>query len=156
MFYLVGSAEGQLNYFAGQTAALPLAPGERPSQYALMTPNGDRLRRTASGNDDAITITATELPGHYRAQAGGEESGFNRGFSVNLSPEATDLTRIAPQELKNLLGEDDYHLARDKAGIERVVSHGRVGRELYGLIFILVSLTLAGEYLMSNRFYRDE
>jgi hypothetical protein len=40
--------------------------------------------------------------------------------------------------------------------VERVVSHGRVGRELYGLLFILVSLTLAGEYLMSNRFYRDE
>lgn len=156
MFYLVGSAEGQLNYAVGQTAALPLSPGEQISQYVLVTPTGDRLRRTASGNEEAITITATDWPGHYRALAGGDESGFDRGFSVNLAPEATDLTRALPMDLQNLLGAEEYRLARDRAGIERVVSHGRVGRELYGLIFILVSLTLAGEYLMSNRFYRDD
>lgn len=156
MFYLVGSAEGQLNYVAGQTASLPLAPGEHPAQYVLLTPTGDRLRRTAGGTENAITITATEWPGHYRALAGGAESKFERGFSVNLAPEATDLTRLAPADLKVLFGDEEYRLARDRAGIERVVTHGRVGRELYGLIFILVSLTLAGEYLMSNRFYRED
>jgi hypothetical protein len=156
MFYLVGSAEGQLNYVAGQTALLPLTAGERPQQYVLLTPTGDRLRRTVSGNDETITVTATEWVGQYRAQAGGDSGTLDRGFSVNLPPEATDLARIDSTQLDAIFGKNEYQLARDRQGIERVVSHGRVGRELFGLIFIIVSLALAAEYLMANRFYRDE
>lgn len=156
MFYLVGSAEGQLNYFVGQTAILPLAPGQRPQQYVLLTPTGDRLRRTVSGNEESISITATEWPGHYRAISGGEGATLDRGFSVNLPPEATDLARIAAADLDAIFGKDEYRLARDRQGIEREVSHGRVGRELFGAIFIALSLALAVEYLMANRFYREE
>lgn len=155
MFYLVGSAEGQLNYFVGQAANLPFAPGEQPQQYILATPTGDRLRRSVSGSDDAIVVAATDWVGHYRALSGGGSEAFERGFSVNVPPELTDLTRIPAEELNGLFGEHKFQLARDRDSVERVVSHGRVGRELYGLIFIVLSLALAGEYLMANRFYRE-
>ena len=80
---------------------------------------------------------------------------MNRGFSVNLAPEATRLDRIDEQQLKRVFGEQSFHVARNKEQIDRHVSLDRVGRELFPLLIALVAIVLGCEHVLSNRFYRE-
>ena len=76
-----------------------------------------------------------------------------RGFSVNLPPSATDLTRVTTAELDAKLGADRYQLARSHDEIDREVGEARVGREFYPLLMLALAGVLALEQLLSNRFY---
>jgi hypothetical protein len=75
---------------------------------------------------------------------------------VNLSQETSDLARLAPSRLDELLGTDRYQLARDKEQIDRAVGNDRVGSEFYPLLFTLVALVLGLEHVLGNRFYKKE
>ena len=164
LLYLVGSTEGQLNYTAGQTAVLQLDRNDTATSYLLSMPAKPKsgpaeateyeapLRRTIDSKLRTIIETATDRPGNYRIGAGGEQ-GLERGFSVNLSPEASDLTRIDDEQLKKIFGEQEYRRATNREQIERQVSGGRVGRELFPLFIILVAIVLGLEHILSNRFY---
>jgi hypothetical protein len=102
-----------------------------------------------------LVVTATDQVGNYRVQAGGTVSGVDRGFSVNLAPEQTELQRIDQDELAGVFGPLDYQVARTRDEIQRGVSTSRVGRELFGPLILLVGVLLALEYVMANRFYRE-
>jgi hypothetical protein len=168
--YLVGSTEGELNYFAGQTAVLHLDPGETFSSYLLSVPpkrlkaagasgggpsGGDeQLRRTVDARLHAIVETATDRLGNYRVRAGGESSRLDRGFSVNLSADASNLTRIDEEHLKELFGDVPLRTARNQEEIVRDMSESRVGQELFPLLILLVAVALGAEHVMANRFYK--
>jgi len=153
--YLVGSTEGQLNCLVGAPAVLPLDGDARVSSYLLTTPGGEEIRRPADSTRGEIVVTSTDQEGNYRVRTGGEHAGLRRGFSVNLPASATDLTRTDPDHLKKVFGEADFHLARNREQIEREVVTGRVGRELYPFLIVLVVLALGSEQVLANRFYRD-
>ena len=103
----------------------------------------------------ALIITTTEQPGQYRLQAGGQAAGVDRGFSVNLAQEQTQLQRIAEKQLLALFGPFKPHLAHSRDQIDRSVSMARVGRELFAPLILLVALVLAAECLVANRFYKE-
>ena len=89
-------------------------------------------------------------------RSGGAERRLDRGFSVNLSPAETDLTRMSTDELEQIFGETDFQLARSREEIQERVSSVRVGRELYPWIISLMVIFLGCELVMANRFYRDD
>jgi len=151
--YLVGGTESQLNYLAGQSAVLPLAEHERHPTYQVVTPR-DQFLQAPNTQASAIIVTATETPGNYRVKAGGE-TGFDRGFSVNLPLSATALDRITEPELKELFGDFQFRLAREPEQIEREVSTNRVGHELFPLLIAVVAMLLGLEHVLANRFYRQ-
>ncbi|OHB71129.1 MAG: hypothetical protein A2V70_14295 [Planctomycetes bacterium RBG_13_63_9] len=151
MLYLVGSSDQQLNYFAGQTVALPLEARSRRRAYLLSTPDGLRFPLSADLKQRLLVATSTDQVGNYRIGGGGEA---NRGFSVNLAPRQTQLDRITEQELAEVFGPLDYRVARTRREIHRDLSEGRVGRELFGPLILLVAVALAMEYLVANRFYK--
>ncbi|MEX0712220.1 MAG: BatA domain-containing protein [Pirellulales bacterium] len=153
--YLVGSTDGRLNYAAGETAVLRIASGRQFSTYLVTTPRGDSFRQSADASEQSIVITGTERPGNYRVRAGGASGGIDRGFSVNIPAEASDLTRLDEQQLKQIWGDADFRLARNREQIDREVNTGRVGRELFGLLIAVVALVLSAEHVLSNRFYRE-
>jgi hypothetical protein len=155
MYYLVGRGEAQRNYRAGDIAVLRLEPGQVRPMFLLTTPRGDQIRQVADEKQQAVTVTATDIPGNYRLAAGGQQDGVLLGFSVNVPPEATRLERTSGNELKTALGDMPLRIARSRDEIDRSVNLGRVGRELYPLLIVLLALVLAGEYLLSNRFYRQ-
>ena len=96
---LVGSTEGELNYQAGQTAVVRLDPEHRFPTYQIVTPR-DRFRQAADPTRNSIVVSATETPGNYRITAGGSgDRGFDRGFSVNLPIEASQLERDQESEI---------------------------------------------------------
>jgi hypothetical protein len=152
--YLAGSTEGQLNYLAGETAVLRLSPDERYTTYLLTTPRGDSLRQSADPKQRSIVVTSTQWVGNYQVSAGGEQGGLDRGFSVNLPLKASDLARTDEDGLNEVFGDTEFHLAHNREEIDRKISTGRVGRELFPLLIALVAIALAAEHVLANRFYR--
>ena len=153
--YLAGSSDEQLNYYAGQTAVLQIDPSAQRSTYLLTGPGGVNFPISADVERHRLVITIIEQPGNYRVRAGGQEAGFDRGLSVNLAPEQTQLERIAQKELGEIFGPYKIRVAQTKEQIDRDVSMGRVGRELFGPLILFVAVLLALESVISNRFYRE-
>ena len=58
-------------------------------------------------------------------------------------------------QLDELFGPIKYRIAENQSQIERDVNLGRVGRELFPLLILLVAALLGGECLLANRFYRE-
>ena len=134
MLYLVGGSDEQLNYAAGQTVVLPIDPEKRFPTFLVTTPNGEGIRQ-APNQQNAVVVASTQ---HARQLSGAgrrRQDGVNRGFSINLAPEASLLARIDEAELKRLFGEQIFHVARNsQEQIDRHVNLDRVGRELFPLL----------------------
>jgi len=154
--YLAGGNDSTLNYVVGQTAVLGVPRDHRWSTYVLSTPDEESYRRTFDRRQNAIVISATDRPGNYRVRAGGVAEGIDRGFSINLADDATRLARLEPRELEPLFGDHDYVVVRRRDEMQRKIARGRVGRELFGPIMMLLVLLLAAEHILANRFYRHD
>ncbi len=155
MLYLAGSGEERLNYFVGQRAAIRLGDSQTEPVYALTTPDGNETATlTADQVNRVISVPATSTAGNDRIRAGGTEGGVDRGFSANTPLAATDLTRLPSDGLDTLFGAGRYHLTHGREEIDRSVAVGRVGRELFPLLIVLVAIALGLEHLLANRFYR--
>jgi hypothetical protein len=163
MLYLVGSTDAQLNYFAGQVAMLPLDRQAPRGNYLISEPPKDALKPQEATKypipidlqRNVLTVTATAQPGNYQAQAGGEQGGVSRGFSVNVAPEQTQLTRLPKDKLKELFGPFEYRLAQNLDQLDRQISTARVGRELFPLLILIVALVLGAEHVLANKFYKQ-
>jgi len=155
MLYLVGSTGERLNYLAGQTAVVPLDTRRPHRSYLVTSPEGVKFSVSADPKQNALAVTSTDRQGNYRVQAGGRVSGVDTGFSVNLAPSGTDLRRTDKPRLDEVFGTLEYRIAENRSQIERDVNMGRVGRELFPLIILLVALFLGAECLLANRFYRE-
>lgn len=153
--YLVGGNEQQLNYFSGQTAVVQLDPESQRANYLLTGPGGLNVPISADLQRHQLAVTVTEQPGNYRIQAGGGQTGFDRALSVNLAPQQTQLTRLAKDEINQIFGQNKIRIAQTKEQIDRNVSMGRVGRELFPVLILLVVIFLIAESYLSNRFYRS-
>jgi hypothetical protein len=151
MNYLVGGCQEQLNYYAGQTVVLPLDEHSRQSTYVLSAPNG--VKTTLTPQRQELTVSYAEQVGNYRVQKSGRGAGPDRGFSVNLAAEQTELTRVEEKHLAELFGPFAFRVARTADEIDRSVSLGRVGREIYPLLLYVLVAVLALEYVVANRFY---
>jgi hypothetical protein len=157
--YLAGAGDAQLNYFAGQTVVLRLAPEEQVSSYVLQMPSAandaktSAVRQTLTPGQQDVTVAATDSLGNYRLRAGGRDGRLDRGFSVNLPLEISRLERAVPTEIVESLGRDRARIARSQEEIELRVGLGRVGRELFPALIIAMAVVLAAEQLLANRFY---
>lgn len=153
--YLAGSGDSELNYLVGQPVTLRLKPDQRVANYLLSTPGNDQIRGAVAGRNDVITVAMTDMAGHYRLRAGGA-AGVDRGFSVNLSTDATSLQRAAPDDLKRVFGQREFRLAHNAQDISRVVRTGRIGHELFPFLIVAVAVAVGLEQIVANRFYRKE
>jgi hypothetical protein len=154
--YLVGSGEAKVNYRCGETVVLRFNPDSALSNYVLLSPDGEPLRRTADRRQNAVVVSETQSPGHYSVHAGGGEDRFQRGFSVNYASADTDLDRMPRDEFDALFGKRMFHFARNQDEIAQRVRNVRIGSEFYPWLICLVALLLGMEHLVSNRFYRDD
>jgi len=122
--------------------------------YMLFTPGSLSFPISADLKRRELAITSTEQVGNYRLQAGGT-GGVDLGFSVNYSLDQTRLDRLSDRELAGLFGPVKFRLARTRDQIDRDISMGRVGRELFPPLILVVAIFLGLEMLMANRFYRE-
>jgi hypothetical protein len=155
MRYLVSGGQDRLNYLAGQTAVVRLDDAHRAAIVSLATPRGDQIRTPVDEKQNAILVTSTEVPGNYRVRAGGGDDAVDLGFSINFPPQISQLERVAEADLKSQLAGVPFRLARNRDEIDRTISVGRAGRELFPYLMLLVVFVLACEQLLANRFYQD-
>ncbi|MGL4461113.1 MAG: vWA domain-containing protein [Planctomycetia bacterium] len=152
--YLAGVAETNLNFRVGETAVAPLDPGDPFTLFSVTDPLQHVERMTVDPREAALAIPALKEAGHYRVDASEAGRIFSRAFSANISTRESALTPLDPEKLRELVGKDRSSVARDPADLEVVVGEGRVGRDLYPWLILLVTLILCGEGYLSNRFYR--
>ena len=148
--YLAGEGRRRLNYRTGEIASLRNEPDRLPSRYELFAPAEPPLDVTASEGE--MVIRSTERPGHYRLR-GFRETAVQRGFSVNLPSQESDLTRIQLADLDELLGTGRYQFAQNEEEMESEVDESRLGREFYPYLLVLLTLVCGLELLFANRFY---
>lgn len=153
--YLVGAGDKQLNYQAGQTAVLYLSPQEQVSSYVLDIPGASPVRQTLTPGQTGLSVASTEALGNYRVRAGGQGGQLDRGFSVNCETSISELARVEYATIVDALGKDRVQIARSQEEIEVRVGQGRVGRELFPMLMVLLVIALGVETLLANRFYRD-
>ena len=152
MRYLAGGTESRVNYLAGETASLVNDASRDPARYQLFTPLDapqDLLPRAG-----IISVPFTEQPGAYRLK-GLHDKPVTRGFAVNLSAEASDLTRVTHEQLAELLGKGRFRYARNRDEIVLEVGEARVGREFYPYLLLVLVVVLGLEHTLANRFYRQ-
>ena len=117
MMRVPGAAAGRsrLNLLAGETAVLPNDPAEFPERYQLFTPLDQP--QDVLARDGRVTVRFTDNPGAYRLR--GQKGGpIVRGFAVNLTGDTSDLTRLPPEKLDELLGDGPLP-ARPQPGRDR-------------------------------------
>jgi hypothetical protein len=150
MQYLVRSGQTTLNLIAGETAVLPNDPAEHPERYQLFTPSDQP--QDVLARDGRVIVRFTDQPGAYRLR-GQKDGPLVRGFAVNLSGDTSDLTRLEPAQLDDILGPGRYKIARGQEEIDRAVGIDRIGSEFYPILMTLMALVLGMEHVLANRFY---
>ncbi|MCC6494014.1 MAG: BatA and WFA domain-containing protein [Pirellulales bacterium] len=152
--YLAQDADTRLDYRAGETARIRLASAQQISSYVVRMPDGQADTRVATG-DEELAVSTTDVLGNYRLTAGGRAQRLDRGFSVNVPAELSDLSRLSSETLAAALPKQRVRLSDDLEEVEKYVHIGRSGRELYPWMIGLVTLIWTAEHVLANRFYRN-
>lgn len=150
--WLSSGTRDRLNLVSGQTATLHNDRDSMPVEYRLFSPRDEEPVRVMA-SDNLLRYKFTDVPGTYRLK-GQFEGPVLRGFSVNLPAAATDLQRLPAEQLDRILGEDRYQLANQREELQNQQGMTRMGQEFYPILALAMSLVLALELIMSNRFYK--
>lgn len=156
MQYLSGRSEATFNFLAGEEVFVR-ADSEPPlTKYLLRKPSGQQVAGTVAVGAASFSIRETDQLGHYDVLSADPQSKFASGFSVNASAAESDFRRMTDDDLTQMFGEKRFSLSRDIATLQRRVTTGRLGEEVYPLILLLVLIVFCGEHFVANWFYSEE
>ncbi len=156
MQYLSRSSQATYNYLAGQDVTLSLDPALKIPAYMLGKPGLQQLRHEIPPGTTTLVVPDVDQLGNYDVRGMDTEAKFERGFSVNADPVESRLDRLSKDELDSHLGTDRYSIARDIENLQRNVKTGRLGREAFPLVVLILLIAFVGEHLVANRFYDAE
>ena len=128
---------------AGDTAVVHLGSSEHFPIYSLTTPRGDQIRTPVDEKQNAVVVTSTDMPGNYRLQAGGGESRGRPGIQRQSAGRRQPVGSRQRRRSEGRLRRTPFRLARNRDEIDRSVSAGRVGQELYPYLIVLLVVVLA-------------
>ena len=154
--YLSRESAGRFNYQAGEEAIVRWDSERNMENYLFRTPDGAQQSRIVPAGRDFLTLVETNQPGQYRVLDAAPDSDFAVGFSVNAPAEESNLKKLAADDLNAMFGENRYRISRNLDELERIVTEGRLGQELFPQVLFLVILVFCGEHLVSNRFYEAD
>ncbi len=154
--YLSGRSEATFNFLAGEEVFVR-AESEPPlTKYLLRKPSGQQLQEAVPAGAASFAIRETDQLGHFEVLSADPQSKFASGFSVNASPSESDFQRMSEDDLTQMFGEKRFSLARDIATLQRRVTTGRLGEEVYPLLLLIVLIVFCGEHFVANWFYSEE
>jgi hypothetical protein len=149
-------AEVSWNHTIGDTVSVPLDVEPVPARVLMRTPNLRQLRLEVPPNARTLPVRELTQAGNYRLLGDEPDSPFEAGLTVTIPGLESDLTRITPEQLTERLGKDRYAVATSIEGLQREVRTGRVGKEAFSFLVMLLALVFAGEHFVANRFYDRE
>jgi len=154
--YLAGIADQRHNFVAGNLIDIPIPPSQRFGRYTLRRPGFRQTRGDVPPDTGALLLDDATDAGHYRLRPFESASPFDYAFSVNMQDKESDLTRIAPEDLDQILGQDRYGIVSSSEELAGVVRIGRLGVELYPVLIGLLVLLFCAEHTMANYFYDED
>ncbi|MEL7335627.1 MAG: hypothetical protein AAFN70_05405, partial [Planctomycetota bacterium] len=137
----------------GESAAESAADGQadvtNAQPYQLFASDGSTAPLRSSAG--SLVVGTIESRGTYWVRG----QGTTDGFSVNLPPDAFDLSPMdsVPEYLDQWVGADEYQLVRSAAELKEIEQSSSTARPLYahGMLAVLAIFLL--EQLLGNRFY---
>jgi hypothetical protein len=153
MRYLARSSQSLFNYTAGDDVSLALNPAQRIPAYRLRKPGLQQLNNDIPAGTTNLVIPGVDQLGNYRVTGVETDVKFERGFSVNPSADESKLDRLSKEELDAHLAPERYSIARDIENLQRNVKTGRLGREAFPLVVLILLIAFVGEQVVANRFY---
>jgi hypothetical protein len=158
MAYLAGDAEqANYQYLSGQQVTVPLPATPHFSTCTLKGPGLSATEAIVPRPEKQAELTLAQpvMPGNYSLV--GDDGKWISSFSVNLPPEESQLARIAPERIEELLGPGGVLSVGHGTSLrEALQGHWKQPLELFPWLMIVVLLALAVENLLANRFYRRE
>ena len=153
MRYLNSTDAVAANTLAGEEIVLPLPDGVQLDEYILRKPNGAQSVVPITTDEDWLIVSDTDVVGSYTMLSTEPESKFRTGFSINRRGDESDFTKLTTDELAEFFGEDGYRIGTNFDDLERMITVGRLGQELYPHVLTIVIIVFCLEHLVANRFY---
>ena len=151
--YLARSSQSLFNYTSGDDVIMALNPAQRIPAYLLRKPGLQQLRNDIPPGTTNLVIPEVDQLGNYRVTGLESDVKFERGFSVNPPADESKLDRLSKEELDSHLAPERYSIARDIENLQRNVKTGRLGREAFPLVVLILLIAFVSEHLLANRFY---
>ena len=98
-----------------------------------------------------VLVTDVSRSGTFWLRGGGE----NNGFSANISPASTELSRVDPASLSVWFGPEKYSLVTDQDEIELAEAQASQRVSLRSPLLLLALAVFVLEQILGNRFYRS-
>lgn len=156
MQYLTGASVIRRNFTVGEAVEIAVPESQRFSQYRVARPRLRSTEGTFPFDQKSVLLTDIDEAGHYQLRSADEGNDFSRVFAANDPDQESDLTTITNELLDEILGAKRYARVTDPQELDRAVSLGRLGVEVYPVLMGLLILLFCGEHLMANFFYDEE
>ncbi|MBI3860723.1 MAG: BatA domain-containing protein [Planctomycetia bacterium] len=156
MRYLARASQSQFNYTAGDDVIIPMTANQAVPAYLLRKPGLQQLREDIPAGTTNLIVKGADQLGNYRVTGVDADVKFERGFSVNPPADESRFDRLGKDDLDAHLGPERYSVARDIENLQRNVKTGRLGREAFPLVVLLLLAAFVGENFVANRFYDKE
>jgi hypothetical protein len=158
MSYVMGAREQRTNFTLGDQVQFYLPRTGKMQEYALKGPASSSGKINA-GQSTLALLEATR-PGNYLVS---DPTGtvWNRPFSINLTPQETQLATDRPNldEIKRFFGAEGIAQAGDQRQLSDLVRDAlgmSPQSELLPYLMLLILIILAAENYLANRFYQTE
>lgn len=172
--YLSEECETSVNIFTNETISFPLRgteserfflsrrPFSAPDAQTAASPNSptDAISLIPDVERRHLDVPALEQTGNYLLSdspprdLAASISDFQRGFSVNLPLELTDLKRLSHEEIQRLFHPFSVVFMKNVQRLERSISGTQSANDLFNWIACLILALFLLENWMANRFYR--
>jgi len=156
--YLTGDTEDvNFNFLNGQNVLVKWPPGDPKKAFYLEGPDvigTDAILKREEGQAYLrLGPERMQTAGNFRVRS--EDLKWTEGFSLNASPEESNLERIGIDQIEPLFGKDSVAPATKDLRVRDMLK-GKFTQpvELFPFLMILLLLVLALENLLANKFYR--
>lgn len=156
LMYLTRVPGEVYNFQIGDPVRIALDPEQPVRAYLLRKPGLQNLRNEVPPGAVEVAVNDVDQIGNYRMTGADGPVRFARGFSVNADGAESNLQRLTKVDLDGRLGAERYTLSRDIDNLERNVRAGRLGRDAFPMLAVLLLAVFLGEQWVANRFYEPE
>jgi hypothetical protein len=153
--YLARVTEMTTNFTAGEDAILGIPAGPVDRQMFLRQPALLQTLLDVPAGATSVRVSQPHRIGQYDVIPR-ETPTPVAGFSLNVRPEESQLTRLTREQLDDLFGKDRVLVARTIEELKSDINTADLGKEVFPLILLLVVIFFCGEHLVANRFYENE
>lgn len=154
--YLSQRGGDSFNFAIGDPVTISLDQAVGATAVLLRKPGLQQLRSDIPAGTTVLHVQDVDQLGSFRLSSVDGKGRFERGFSVNSLPAESRLERLTKEQLDERFGENRYSLARGIESLERSVRTGRLGREAFPFVALLLLAAFLAEHLLANRFYQNE